>query len=458
MPDPGYKIPIDVEIATTGAAQGEAAIDTQGQGAKRLDDVLKRVNETTQRVKKSIAETGTEADSVAPKVDRVISLQRAQIAAQLAVNIGQAADGIRQLAIQAGDANKDLASALMVTSVATESLSQGLSLAAQGFAVGGPLGAGIGATVGLLVGPLKSAFEDMNRSLAAAHASQKNAADSADKLTQARARLATEVLSEKLGGIYAEELDYIERQIKALESRGRIREAQRNADSAAAGPVSGSDAIWQAMNSKLAAETDKISDAEGKLRLLQEAAARAEDIAASAQDQYTVGQATAARVKAAVADAKTAALAAGTAETALEELKAISAATRQQILFAARDSLSGLATETNATITEQAQAALAVMQAKAAEQGGQLGILAKGSFDTLTRILTDSIPDASQTEAIEQAMKSFRSSAEARDSAIFQGITSMITNTEQLARGYADLLTRINAQRAQIDAIYQGRR
>jgi hypothetical protein len=458
MPDPGYKIPIDVEISTSGSAKGEAAIDAQGEGAKRLDEVLKRVNETTQRVKKSIAETGTEAESVAPKVDQVISLQRAQMAFQLAGSIGQAADALKRLAIESAPANKELAEGLMGASMAAESLSQGLSLAAQGFAVGGPMGAAIGATVGVIVGPLKSAYGGMIHDLAGADAAQKTAAVSADKLTQARARLATEVISQKLGDIYAEELGFLDQQVKLLESRGRIREAQRAADQATAGPGVGEGGVENAMNSRMAAETAKVADAEARLRLLQEAATRANDIAMLAEAQYTAGQATTARVTAAVANAKAATLAAATAETALEELKQTSAAAKQSIIAGARDSFMGLAADTNSVITEQAQAALAVMQAKAAEQGGQLGTLAKGSFDTITKILTDNIPDASQTQAIEQAMKSFRSSAEGRDQVVFQSLTAMIANTEQLARGYGDLVARINALRAQIDSLYQSRR
>lgn len=458
MPDPGYKIPIDVEISTTGATKGEAAIDSQGEGAKRLDEALKRVNETTQRVKKSIAENGTEAESVSPKIDRVISLQRAQIAAQLAVNISQAADGIRRLAVEAGPANKDMADALMATSMAAESLGNGLSFAAQGFAVGGPMGAGIGATIGLMVGPLRSAFEDMNRSLAAAAQGQKNAAASADMLTQARAKLAAQVTGEKVSGIYQEELDFLNRQVKALESIQRIRAAERSADVAVAGPQTTPDGMGSDLDSQLAAVDSKVAAAENKVRLLALIADEAENRASMLDGLYVAGMATTAQVKDAVAQAKIAAVTSADAASGLDEVRRMADAEKAKILAGSRDKFSELAAETNAAITEQAQAALAVIQAKAAEQGGQLGPLAKGSFDELTRILSDNIPDASQTQAIEQAMKMFRTSAEARDSAIFNGITEMLANTEQLARGYADLLSRINAQRSQIDAIYQSRR
>lgn len=457
MPDPGYKIPIDVEIATTGAAKGEAALDAQGEGAKRLEEALKRVNETTQRVEESIAETGNTAQAANPQLTQLVSLQRAQIASQLAASLGQAAAGIRQLAEDSKLGNKDMAEALMATSAAAESLATGLGMAAQGFAVGGPLGAAIGGTVGLLVGPLKSAFEDMNRSLALADASQKNAAISADMLTQARARLATEVLSEKLGDIYREELEFIQKQIQALESRGRIREAQRAADAATYGPGTGTGGVEDTMNSKLAAETAKVADAEEKLRLLQEAANRSADFASLAQEQYTEGQTTAARVKAAVAEAKTAALAAGAAETALAELKATSQATQQKIIAGSRDNLSSLAAETNAAITEQARAALAVMQAKAAEQGGQLGTLAAGAFSDIAKILSDKLPDAGQKDELVQALNKWASSSEGKDAAVFAGIQRMIDIVKKTGNEWKAIEGRISSLESQINSLRESR-
>ena len=195
---------------------------------KGLEDRLAAMRETVDARKNAAAGGGGEAE----QVGKILDIQRAQIANDIAQGIGAISDKLREMGASAGGADTELGRTLNTASIGFDSLSASVSLAGQGFAVGGPLGAGIGATIGLISGPLKAALDDMTKQLELARQAELNAAAANKRLQEARAEFAAQVRNENLTAFFNAETQAIDKQIAAINRRDQVAAALRSAETA----------------------------------------------------------------------------------------------------------------------------------------------------------------------------------------------------------------------------------
>lgn len=443
----------EVKKATTGFGgmlnetnKTTAAVDklaaSEKQVAKTADEIVQRLKEMVDEAKEAagaVEDVAGAADNAGealrgadPQLGGLINIEKAKVAANIAGRIGDIGAQARKISKELSGADKELSETFGSVATGLESLSSGLGLAAQGFAVGGPFGAAVGGTIGLLTGPLKSAFTGMIEDLARATQAEKNAEEAVKKLARAREEFAAQIRNEKNAAFFDAETQALLRSVRALESRSRIAQGQREADNRAADVFGQGATPTQRIDTNLARQITEIEAgvalALDKARLAEQAAqlARAEASQASTQ-QGDDSPATISAKKAAEAAER----AAEQAQEQVAEISAIAATQKQKLLADAAEEFKGLGVDVGDSITENAKVVKQQIEAIAAAQGGKLSADIGGALGSLTKLLEDSIPDSQQTAQLAQAMNIAAGSRDALNSGLSEFFrTSAATQTE----------------------------
>lgn len=206
--------------------------EIEEEATRRLAEQEKILADAIKERKQAAQADEKDEQAVDKKLDRVVRIQTAQVAAEIGRSIGTIGNSLREMAAASAIADPALSKTLENAAAGLDSVGAGLTGAAQGFAVGGPLGAAIGGTVGLMTGPLKSAISGYLDSLRAQGEAEAAAAASTERLKQVRAKLAHQIKHEKLAEFFTEELAIIDRQLAAIERRSKVLAAERSANTA----------------------------------------------------------------------------------------------------------------------------------------------------------------------------------------------------------------------------------
>ena len=415
----------------------ELLLKTTGDttGAEEVEKSLKKVNTEV----KQVGETATKAD---PQLGQIVNLGRAAAAAQLAQGIGKIGETIRGLGADFKGTDAKLASTLENSATALDSVTGALSGAAQGFAVGGPFGAAVGGMIGLLSGPLKTAYAEMTEAIRGASKAEEAAAENVKKLADMRRAYAQEQRNLAIRAIYDGETAAISKTVTEMEKLARLSAAQRSADAATAAAVNGPATPQQKItNDQSAALAEVQANVDEAQALATESAKLATAAAANAERVIKSQGETSEAATKAVADRDAAVQRADTEQARADEIAQSSQIKEQQILAAALTAENALAEQAGDSITSIGENALKGMQATAKEEGVKLDAAQKLGMQTLSKLLTDSIPDEKQYQPIKQAMELFRSGLNSFHQAQFDSMTKLLSE-----------LSTANTNAAQIDA------
>lgn len=386
-----------------------------------------------QAVEKSIfkAEDAAKQASRQADVDIAKGRQLAEVEREQAAALQEIADGQQRIVAA------NLADSIGKLSSQFSGLSPEVDLALRGtqnflnvFATTGNPIAATFALAGSAVSDVMTAYRG-----AAAEAKELSKQEQADvqKLIEFRQRLAAQLRAENLAAFYERETTALNKQADAIERMDRIR----NARNEAAAAVEGAFGVPQSRQQEIQGQLDRtLADLAARVTKAEELAKVASTQAALAD---SVAQTTATnegeKSPEAVAAAKAAEQARAAAETAqanVEEVRAITEADKQKALAAAATQTQEVIQEFEEQITEQATRVRDAIQRTADEKGGALDADIKGAFDTIVKLLGDSIPNSQQQAQLIQAMQQAAGSRDAvnndlssyfRESAAFQQAT-----------------------------------
>lgn len=254
---------IEIRMAVTGADQAAAEVRkvedsleaaSTGFGGM-LDGVPERADEVADAVKKidaaaiplsehlgeateNITDMGDNAAAADPQLQRIINIQRAQVANEIAKGLAQIGEKIRYVSKEFAESDPEFSKTLGNLSDGINAASSAAAGAAQGFAVGGPFGAAVGGLIGAAIVPLTNAFDDMVSSMSNASASQAQAAEMARRLAAAQGGAVEQVFaagdaSAALTKAYQDETAAADALISATERRNKVLAAESKADDAA---------------------------------------------------------------------------------------------------------------------------------------------------------------------------------------------------------------------------------
>lgn len=226
---------VELNIKTNAETKGFDEINEKLKAMKaRTDAMLDDAREITGSTNQQAPDAGNPVvdPEIKDQMSQMLRIQYAGIARDIGQGISSIAKALHDTAQASAVADPALSETLKNTAVGLDSLSLGLSSAAQGFAVGGPMGAAIGGMVGLMAGPLKSAFNDYQDALIKLGESQKAMEESTQRLKRIQAELAVEMKQQRLDEHYRRELDAIEDVISAIERRAKVEASQRSAATA----------------------------------------------------------------------------------------------------------------------------------------------------------------------------------------------------------------------------------
>ncbi len=235
---------IEIKIAATGGDQAAAEITKVQTAAENaasntgmggmLDGVPERLQEITKNAEvltestgdirngieevraelgpltEQVAAVGGNAGQSAGKLDKLVNLERAQVANQIANGLAQIGREVQAASQKFAESDPEFSRTLENIASGIDSASGALAGAAQGFAVGGPFGAAVGALAGSLLPQVKRAFDEMTTSIIAANESEARAVQLKNDLTAAQENFAAAVLTDEITEQY-------ERQAEALQ-------------------------------------------------------------------------------------------------------------------------------------------------------------------------------------------------------------------------------------------------
>lgn len=459
--DKTTKIGITTTGDTSGAEKVEKSIfkieDAGKQAQRELDVEAAKQRQALDELDDSTQQVGESAKETDEQLKRMINIERAQVASQVAKSVAQIGSAVKNLANDIRGTDSELAETLDNSAVALDSVTGALSGAAQGFAVGGPFGAAVGGLIGLMSGPLKSAYDGMVTDLNNAAKAENAAAIATAKLKQARADFVKEVRDNNIRAIFDSETTAIDNTIKAIEKKARLDAAQRSADSEINKVFGGPQTPRQSI------ETDKAESFAQIDADVKEAA----DLAKEAGKQALAAMANASRVIEAQGELAPAAIkaanerdaavrAADDASAKAGEIKESAAIEKQKIVAQAAGEFQNLSTEVSKTLVDQGEAALKAMEQAAKAEGEKFPRDSKLAMEKLLLIFNDAIPDSQQLDQISTAMVQFRDSQSGAHQSIADNMNAMITNTNQLKANQQTIAAAIAAQSREI-TILQGR-
>ncbi|MEO5917367.1 MAG: hypothetical protein ABIS50_24270 [Luteolibacter sp.] len=416
----------------------EIGINTtaQTEGADKAVDALNEVKDTAKK-------TGEEAQSADPQLEKLINIQRAEVASKIAAQLGAVASRLIEIGSETKKNAPALGDSMIKAGEGVQALSGSLEGAAQGLAVGGPFGAAVGATVGLLAGPFKNALTGMITDLANAEAAQKRAGEGVKELADLRQKLTTQLHNENLAAFFRDETKAIDAQVAALKADARVAAAQRNAEasfgdaSRAVNGVSGNGetALQAEMNKKLldieaeVKTTAEVAAAALRQKNILEAALKSL-IEREGEDGPDIAQAQSKASQAADAEAQ----AARDRDEIARKAEALRAEAKIAVIKTLGEENQKSQAEFRAAITQQATAARDTAGAEIEKSKGQVDSNLRGGFTKLNQYLKDNIPDENQVQDIFNAINQMRTSESAFKANLVDAFGDMGSNTLDLGK------------------------
>lgn len=453
----------DIEIrfrSTRQGSGGEEQID-------ELDDLRERIDKLHQETKEitdGFDDMGDASGRASGKLDDLISIEKAQVAAQIAEVVNRLSGALQSMAAELEAVDPEAADKLNDVGLAVQSLGMGAELAAKGFAVGGPMGAALGGFIGLATGPVKGAFQDMMDDLKGAKIATDNAAKAQETLNRFLRERSDAARRSSLEGMFQRELEDIDAVSAAIERNIRLLETRRQVDEAVAGErlrqaeLAGADpqALGRAgaqaeVDARIAELQAGIESANRRADLAQAKAdslsAKATSLATNQADGFTDEQ-----IKQAEQAANQALIAAENARAEANLAAEQAAATASQILAEATTRIAEESSGAGDRITEAGQQAIEVFN-QAESQLGELSTNAQTFRDRLQAILADAIPDEQQADQIRGIIDGLRTTQEARDSAIFESLSTVRESVDTQQQLFRSLQRDLQRQQEQINAL-----
>ncbi|MBK1884732.1 hypothetical protein JIN85_20135, partial [Luteolibacter pohnpeiensis] len=260
-------IRIDTSKVTERVAANTQLEESLRRTESAADDTERKLSELEQ----ALDEMGEASEESGDKLDRLVSLQRAQLAAEIGNGISRIADVVKSASTSLQEADPKISKTLGNISSGLDSVGNAVSTAAQGFAVGGPFGAAVGGLVGLLTGPLNHAFESMTQDLQKAGEKEKLAKESLLAYTRALEERRTTLANQRLEEFYGREEKAIKSANDELRRQNELLTARRNAEAAEQHAASVA-ALDNGANRGAVASVDAISELRRRIEAIEQKA------------------------------------------------------------------------------------------------------------------------------------------------------------------------------------------
>lgn len=242
----------------------------------------------------------------------------------------------------------------------------------------------------------------------------------------------------------------LERQVKVLDARRALFEAQARYEDAQA-LAGGADPNAVRAGAVERGANDQVSRIDQKLAVLERAYREAEEnqtrAIGAAAEAANVGSA---KATALAAQARKAQAQADKAFEDLQNGKETAALEKQAIIKGAQTELTGVTQQGGEAITSAAKETISALESKAREQGGQLSKLAYSAYDALAKAVSDNIPDSQQTAVIRTAMQQLKSSNEGQGKEVLEGLNSLDISVNALTSQISAVTTRLRALEARV--------
>jgi hypothetical protein len=323
-----------------------------------------------------------------------------------------------------------------------------------------PIGIGSAVSVGAVaigigVSMAVKAYDEMEAAEQSLADAVKRNAEAKLYMAAQQIKLQNQLREEFILSVYQKQAEELERQIRALDRINELRAAQGDTSQAQADAAvtlaknTGGNVAAAEANAFATGVENKIDQLQGELQKAQVTAAEAQlalQVAdsllgefRSRGDEYSDEFIKATNdQKAAVTQAENAAL---DLETQRQKytlaLTAIEASTDAN--------LSDLTTAATAAQTAAAKTALAAIEAKAAEVGGEISSNARQAMADLQKALLDGVITPNEMALVIDAINQLRASRESADTQVLAGLTSLATTTAALQQTLPGLLQRIQA-------------
>lgn len=463
----------DAGAATNPMTDGSQLGAGAGGGAAAFEDTAEAARELateTHGAAAAVEDLGTTSEAAEPKLDKVVGLQRAQIALQVGEALGRVAQEVRGLATNLQGANAQGAQFVGGMATGLESVSSAVSGAAAGFSLGGPLGAAVGGMIGLFSGPLKNAISDTVDAFKDLKTAQDNAKSSADNLQRTKQALQTEEKRNFLEKYFQDARREIDLATQAIERQQRVMEATAKADNAeregtqrealrnGASPITVGAAD---ISGDVAKQIEAISRG---LTLANERATIAEQNLQRAETAYNLALASGTADEARLVNLQTqidqARSEMETAKDAVVEANEIAVQQVREVAQEAKDRTSELKQSAEQDISEIG-AQVAAVEASHSEMSD----VQKLALERLKAALADGkLTQEESQQAISDLrtiLTSFKGSLEERrklDEAFIESVNRMTENTRSVATAEAESRQRITTLETQIRTLLQSTR
>jgi hypothetical protein len=465
---------IEIGIKTTADTTG---IDKTDAGISRLKTrSVDDIQAVTDKV--GVAQWGFyDLDAQVSQTGNTIATVNAGPLTNLPQKLGQGADRMKNmgmLANQAGYQITDFAVQVQGGTSAITAFSQQAPQLAGAFAQLGLVSAGLGTAISLGAAAAgigfqltATAYKAMKADMKDAEAAAKRYVDQQKFMVQQQQKLDNLTRQEFIAGVYEREADALERQLRAMQRINELRAAQGSAEAARAAADltiaqnTGGNVTAAKGNVIAVGVENQLAQLEGSLA---EATAKAEQAAREADGAVALmnevareGDEFSDKYKEVSAAAEKAIVQKEEAQLDLENERQKFEAAKAAIAANTDASLSSLQTEvsnaTDAKIQEKNTQILAAMQATVDAQGGQLTADAAGAMDRFRQMISDTIPDSNQMEAINQLVQQFRGSQSAAQAGMVANFDALLVDTKTLASDVARQKGELAALQAQIKSL-----
>lgn len=449
MPAPEKRLKIEI----TTVADTSGVKETKGA-----------VQELEKTAESGVASVGTAGGKSEAALGKLLSIQKLQIAIELAQKIGMIGDEMRRVAGEVQQGDRELANTLNNTAAGFEMVSGAAQGAAQGMAVGGPYGAAIGGLIGLMTGPLKNAYNDMIESKKQAGLALQREKDSVRALNEAIQLHAAELRAANTAAFWEKETKAIEEAIDAIERKRRITTAEQSAGQAekkADIAESGMDKVQtgfvqgrSALDSSIEKIRGGIDDATKKADLLGE---KASDLATKAKELEANWSVSNDKVESAKSEAKAAETEYDNAVKEADTIRQEGVAKIREEFSKFRESNTGLEQDVEQEATKKAEEIRSVVAGAIEKAGDKASRGSKDALAGLDSLLADRTIKPEEVSKVQTAIDLFLNSAEGRDNAIFNALMSSKTYMSTVDQRFAALQSQLDAQtlaaQRQIDSI-----
>jgi hypothetical protein len=203
-----------------------------------LSDAFKEAEANAERLIKSLEETvegtdkvGDASEDVAPKIDRIITIARAQVLSQISGGVRDLGNKMRQVGKDFESSNPEIASTLQNAALGMESVSGAMDGAAKAAAFGlGPVGMLGGALVGAAAPQVVQAFDDLAVSLQKLSTIQNESAEMFQRIAKYQKEFEGNVLNSKIQETYENQTAALKKLLSEMVATNEVLDAKAAVD------------------------------------------------------------------------------------------------------------------------------------------------------------------------------------------------------------------------------------